>query len=217
VAEVPATATPLTASETAPAFLSAWAQVFDGAEPSRTEAEWLLALLWNENAKGRAIIQHNWGNLSTTASADRDYWRPPWFDPAVFEAMDEPKRSLYRSIHERMLKGQEPSAFRAFPDHATGARAWVSALKRNFQAILKAARKNSAVAMQDAIFNSRYCTSPGCKTNAESYRRLRAEIRSKGLFAALPDLRSGGGGAGVLLLGAVFLGGATWLVVRKTR
>lgn len=216
MAEVPATATPLTASETASAFLSAWAQVFDGAEPSRTEAEWLLALLWNENARGRAIIQHNWGNLATFPSRGGDYWRPPWFDLAKIELMDEPKRSKMLGLHRDMLAGKEPEAFRAWPDHETGAQQWLKQLRR-MPTILAAAKKNSAVAMQDAVYTSRYCVSKQCKTIAPSYQSLRDEIRRLGLFAALPDLRSGGGGAGVLLLGGLLLGGAAWLAVRKTR
>lgn len=216
MAEVPATVTPLAASETAPAFLSAWAQVVGGA-PTRTEAEWLLALLWNENARGRAIVQFNWGNLSSSGRSG-NFWRPPWFDPAVVEAMDEPKRSLYRGIHERMLDGQEPSAFQAFADHASGARAWVSALKRNFPSILRAAKRNSAVAMQDAIFQSHYCTSPGCKTNAASYRSLRDEIRAKGLFEGLrPGSSSGGGGGFAFVFGIGLLGAAAWAVARTTK
>jgi hypothetical protein len=217
VAEVPATATPLASTETAPAFIRAWAIVF-GTTPSRTEAEWLLALLWNENARGRAIIQHNWGNLSTHPSRGGDYWRPPWFDRAKVEAMEEPQRSRYLAIHERMLQGQEPEAFSGFADHETGARAWVSQLRRTFPSILKAAKKNSAVAMQDAVFQSNYCTSPACATIAPSYRSLRDEIRRQGLFASLPAGSSSSGGGGfVLLLGAGALLGGAWWAARKTR
>lgn len=215
MAEVPATATPLAASETAPAFLTAWAQVFGGA-PTRSQAEWLLAFLWNENAKGRAFIQHNWGNLSTSGNSG-DYWRPPWFDPAKFELLPEPKRSLYRSIHERMLRGEEPSAFRAFSSHEIGAIVWLERLRDNFPSILEASRKNSAVAMQDAIFQSHYCTSPGCRTNAPSYKALRDEVRAMGLFDELAGSSSssssskGSGGAfAVVLLGAVVIGGVAW-------
>lgn len=212
--EVPATATPLASTETAPAFIRAWATEF-GTTPSRIEAEWLLALLWNENARGRAIIQHNWGNLSTQPSENRSYWRPPWFDRAKIEAMPEPRRSQMLRIHERMLAGEEPQAFRAWPDHETGARQWLKSLRNTFPRILKAAKKNSAVALQDAVFESNYCVSPACKTIAPSYRSLRNEIRREGLFANLRSSSSSSGG-GVLLLGAIVLvGGVAW-AVRKT-
>lgn len=218
MAEVPATATPLASTETAPAFIRAWATEF-GTVPNRTEAEWLLALLWNENARGRAIIQFNWGNLSTHPSRGGDYWRPPWFDRAKVEAMPEPKRSRYLAIHERMLRGEEPEAFSAFADHERGARAWVGQLRRTFPRILRAARKNSAVAMQDAVFESNYCTSPACKTIAPSYQSLRDEIRRQGLFSKLPagSSSSAGGGGFVLLLGAGALLGGAWWAARKTR
>lgn len=217
MAEVPATPTPLSPAETASAFIRAWAQVFPSAMPSRTEAEWLLALLWNENARGRAIIQHNWGNLSTRPSPERDYWRPPWFDREKIEAMDEPRRSTMLSIHERMLRNEEPEAFRAWPDHETGALQWLSSLKRTFPSILRAARKNSAVAMQDAVSGSGYCASPACKTIAPSYRSLRNEIRAQGLFASLKGSGRGGGGF-ALFLGAGFLGLGVWAwAAKKTR
>lgn len=216
MAEVPATPTPLSSAETAPAFIRAWASVF-GDLPRRSEAEWLLALLWNENARGRAIIQHNWGNLSTRPSPDRDYWRPPWFDAAKIAEMDEPKRSQMQRIHERMLAGQEPEAFRAWPDHETGARQWMSQLKRTFPEILRAAKKNSAVAMQDAVAE-KYCASPACKTIAPSYRSLRNEIRDQGLFANLPGSSSSTGGGWLVLGGAGLFGLGLWAwAARKTR
>lgn len=216
--EVPPTVTPLAASDTAPAFVSAWGDVLGG-KPSRREAEWLLALLWNENARGKAIVQHNWGNLSTSGTSG-NFWRPPWFDAEKIAAMPEgSKRAMYERLHERMLQGKAPSAFRAFPSHEVGARAWLSALKRTFPRILRAAKKNSAVAMQDAIFESNYCTSPGCRTNAASYRSLRNEIRSRGLFAGLRSSSSGGGGGGFVVLfgAAALLGGVYAWTARKTR
>lgn len=222
--EVPATRTPLAPSETAPAFLTAWGQVFGGSLPSRSQAEWLLALLWNENARGNAIIQHNWGNLSSSGRSG-DFWRPPWFDLAKVEQMSEPKRSLYRSIHERMLKGQEPSAFQANSNHNIGAIVWVQELRDRFPSILEASLQNSAVAMQDAIFHSHYCTSPSCETNAPSYQSLRDDIHAMGLFDELPAGSSsggssrgkGGGGGVVLVLGLGLLGGLAVWAARKTR
>jgi hypothetical protein len=177
----------------------------------------LLAFLWNENARGRAIIQHNWGNLSSSGKSG-DFWRPPWFDLEKVEQMDEPKRSLYRGIHERMLKGQEPSAFRAFPSHEIGAIVWLERLRDRFPTILTASRQNSAVAMQDAIYQSGYCASPACKTNARSYKSLREDVRAMGLFDELGASSNGKGGAGVLLLGAVaVVGGALVWAARTTR
>lgn len=216
--EVPATVTPLAPSETAPAFVDAWGEVLGG-EPSRREAEWLLAFMWNENARGKAIVQHNWGNLSSSGKSG-DFWRPPWFDLERVEQMSEPKRSMYRRIHERMLRGEEPSAFQAFPDHATGAAAWLRLLKRlKGGVILRAAKKNSGVAMQDAIFKSGYCASPACATNAASYRSLRNDIRAQGLFAGLRSSSSGGGGGGFVVLfgAAALLGGLYAWTARKTK
>ena len=211
--EVPRTPTPLGPEPTARAFLDAWGVVFGGTPP-KSQAEWLLAFVWNENRRGEAFIQFNWGNLSTQ-NFNAPYWRPPWFRLEEIEAMAEPQRSRYLEIHERMLAGEEPEAFRAFSDHAAGARAWLERLQTRFPEILEASLKNSAVAMQDAIFESGYCASPLCKTNAARYAELRAEIQKLGLFSGLKFRRSSGGGFG-LFLGTLAALGLLW-AARTTR
>lgn len=216
--EVPRTPTPLEPAETAQKFLEAWEEVFGG-RPNRSQAEWLLSLLWNENRSGEAIIQHNWGNLSTK-NFQAAYWRPPWFRLEDIEAMQEPARSRHLAIHQRMLEGKEPEAFRAFSDHETGARVWLERLRERFPTILEASLENSAVAMQDAIFESGYCASPACRTNAPRYQQLRDEIRALGLFQKLRSAGRSSSGTGLGLLfgaGALFLAwGLAW-AARTTR
>lgn len=215
--EVPATATPLGAAEQVPIFLDAWASVF-GDQPARSQAEWLLGgLLWNENAKGRAIIQHNWGNLSSTGKSG-DFWRPPWFDQAKIDQMEGARQRRMQRLHDRMVRGEEPSAFRAWPDHATGARVWLSRLRDTFPGILRAAKRNSARALAKAVFRSRYCVSPACDSaaNVEQRRLLRDEVRRAGLFATLASSGSRGGGV-VVLVGLAALTGAVAWAAKTTR
>ena len=186
--EVPLTATPLAPEQTSAALLDAWRRVFGG-RPTRSQAEWLLSFLWNENRKGQSIIQHNWGNLSTK-NFNAPYWRPPWYRLEEIEQMSEPRRSTMLAIHQRMLEGKEPEAFRAFEDHATGAQIWLERLRERFPEILTAAQHGSAVALQDAIYGSGYCASPLCKSNAARYQQLRDEIRAAGLLSSLSGGKS---------------------------
>lgn len=188
MSEVPATATPLSRDATAAAFLPAYAQAF-GALPDRNRAELLLALVWLENANGKAIIQHNWGNLATKPNGG-DYWRPPWFDLAAVEALpDGGKKSRLLDLHQRMLNGAAPEAFRAFASHELGAAAWLRLLQKpGMSGVLAAASSGDAVAFAHAIFSSGYCPDPECRDAGPSYDKLRDEIRARNYFGNLDQV-----------------------------
>jgi hypothetical protein len=173
--------TPLSPLETVPHFVAGFDRVF-GRAPSREQAEWLWTLLANENNEGKAIVNYNWGNLSTSGEPHL-YWEPPWVHPAEFEALpDGPKKERYRHEHENMLAGKAPKAFRAFTSHQEGAHAWFAQLKRRYQRILDA---RSARAMQDAVYQSGYCNSEPCSRNWQRYELLHTKARALGLFAHL--------------------------------
>lgn len=182
MSEVPATATPLTRDATAEIFLPAYLEVF-GELPDQNRAELLLAQVWLENANGQSIIQHNWGNLATVPGAS-DYWRPPWFDLDKVQAMPEgAKKSRYLALHDRMLKGTVPQAFRAFPSHVDGARAWLRLLaKERMRPILDAASSGSPEAFARATFDTGYCADQECKHAGPSYAKLRDQIRAASYF-----------------------------------
>ncbi len=186
MSEVPLTPTPLTRDATAQMFLPAYAAVF-GELPDRNRAEMLLALVWLENANGQSIIQFNWGNLSTKASDGVAYWRPTWFDLAKVEAMEDgPKKARLLMLHQRMLNNAAPSAFRAFADHQSGVRAWLSLLKQPRMApVLQAASSGDPVKFAHAIFSSKYCPDPECRDAGASYGKLRDQIRAAGYFEDL--------------------------------
>lgn len=186
MSEVPATATPLTRDQTAARFLATYRALF-GELPDQQRAELLLALVWLENANGSSLIQGNWGNLATKAREDVSFWRPPWFDLEKVEALaDGAKKTRLLDLHDRMLRGQAPEAFRAFPDQDAGARAWLSLLRTpGMQQVLDAASSGDAVAFAHAIFASRYCPDPECRDAGPSYARLRDQIRAAGYFATL--------------------------------
>lgn len=185
--QVPALRTPLTRDATAQALVPAYVRVF-GAEPDRDRAELLLAQVWLENRNGESIIQRNIGNLSTSPSSGLDYWEPPWVDLAAVEALPEsdPKRARYLALHERMLKGEAPRAFRAFPTFDAGFEAWLKLLATpRMQPILQAASSGDPDAFARATFTTGYCADDECKTAGPSYANLVQQIRGAGYFAAL--------------------------------
>lgn len=181
--EVPATPTPLNRDNTAARFLNAYQDAF-GELPDRNRAELLLAMVWLENANGQSIIQHNWGNLSTVPSAGGDFWRPPWFDLDQVQAMEDgAKKSRLLNVHQRMLDGKAPEAFRAFESHELGARAWLKLLQQErMRPILDAASSGDATRFAHAIFSTGYCPDPECKAAGPSYAKLRDQINAASYF-----------------------------------
>lgn len=167
----------------AAAIVPAYAQRF-GQPPDRETAELLLALLMLENARGKAIIEHNWGNVSVFAGPDVDYWRPPWFDLESVEARpdSDPKKARYLALHQQMLEHKAPSAFRAFPDDEAGIKVWLANVKPT---MYDAAATGDPVQFAAAYWSSGYCPDQACKDSAPSFRALQQEIRDAGYFSAL--------------------------------
>ncbi|HXJ69883.1 MAG TPA: CHAP domain-containing protein [Verrucomicrobiae bacterium] len=193
--EKPATPTPLSDDELARELVAGYTSHF-GTPPDRETAELLLALVDIENAHGQAIIQHNWGNISTHASDAVDYWRPPWFDLDKVNAMPDDsgpstgfgaetaanKKERYLRLHAAMVAGKVPSAFLAFPDHETGARVFLSNVKPS---MYDAATTGDPMAFAQAYFESGYCPDQACKDSGPTFKSLQGTIRSKGYFSAL--------------------------------
>lgn len=186
MSEVSSIPTPLTRDATAELFVPAYVDVF-GEAPDRDRAELLLALIWIENANGASIIRNNWGNLATKPSFGGDYWRPAWFDLDQVQAMpDSAKRARLLDLHQRMVDGRAPEAFRAFATQADGLRAWLRFLSSPaMRPVLEAASSGNAVAFAHAIFSSGYCPDPECKAAGPSYARQRDLIHNAGYFDGL--------------------------------
>lgn len=178
----------------AAAIVPAYARRF-GHPPDRETAELLLALLMLENARGAAIIEHNWGNVSVAAGPGVDYWRPPWFDLEKIEAMPDnvstdgfgqghtnDKKKRYLELHQLMLEHKAPSAFRAFRDDETGIASWLASVK---PAMYDAAATGDPERFAFAYWSSGYCPDEACKKSGPSFRALQHEIRSAQFFAAL--------------------------------
>jgi hypothetical protein len=155
-----------------------------GVPPDRETAELLLALVDIENAHGAAIIQHNWGNISTFVSDAVNYWRPPWFDLEAVQALDDsdPKKAHLLFEHQQMVDHKAPSAFLAFDTHAAGIASWLHNVKPSMYA---AASSGDPMAFAKAYWSSGYCPDEACKNSGPTFQKLQAAIRAKGYFAGL--------------------------------
>lgn len=157
-----------------------------GRLPSRNLAELMLAQGWGlETARGESNIQHNYGNIS--GSYQGAFWRPPWF-----EVTDESSDQM-KFLHSEMLANRAPRSFRAYPDHETGVRDYVSMLRRRFPSIVAAGESGNLQAFAEAVKSSGYC--PDCAPSAtvRTFGAFQDEFRRDGVFAHLADSPGGGG------------------------
>ena len=219
--EVPATATPVSEYEASVLLVVALTQALQDA-PSEQVAVYSMALAWIETARGRAIIQNNPGNVTTSDSGPNDYWRPPWYPE-----QHDPK---YDALHAKMLAGQAPRAFRAYPDKQTGWNSFAYEVVRR-KPLLSAMAADDPLAVVRALRSTGYSSDYTDQT-ANSFRSLVAEFRSRNLFGGLRKVfeveipqpaqpvaqqqKKGSGGLLALLLGVVAAAGGAWVYL-KTR
>lgn len=196
--EVPAVATPVSLDE-ARASLSLVAP----SDWSGIVFVYVLALLWVECARGRAVIAHNCGNLAAGGYAKNkagewvdvawwtgSYWRPGWYA--------SPPEARYQDLHERMLRGEAPSAFRAYPSREAGVRSYVKLLAdKRFAGVIAAARRDDPKAFVEALRDSGYSKDYGA-AHVPTFRSLVAELRGSEPSVA-PDAKPGETGSGLLV------------------
>lgn len=115
MAELARTATPLAMPDVARVGASTFAELFGRLVPPGMLAL-CCAIVGIENGRGRAIIQHNWGNLSGDGPAG--YWVPP------------------------TTPAGQPARFQAFESHEAGARAWWRLVARRYRSVLLAGYDN---------------------------------------------------------------------------
>jgi len=174
-----ATRTPLAPSETARVLVASYERLL-GRRPTRPLAELLLAHIWLENRRGSAIFEHDWGNITAGASWTGPIWRPPWYDPPP----DAPARIL--RLHELMLQGKAPSAFRSYPSHDVGSTAYLRLVHgARYRPLITAAASGDVAAFARAVHDTGYC--PDCKPGptAHTLAQLRDDIRESGALGEL--------------------------------
>lgn len=142
---VPAKRTPLTPEAASRAVLSSWDAVFGGAPDLETFAL-IMALVWIETARGTSLMNYNFGNIIASEKYQGKAWRPPWYNPPT-EATSERNRHL----HEEMLAGRAPSAFRAYDTPEQGSLDFVQQLQRSFPEVVNAASTGDVDAFRRAL------------------------------------------------------------------
>lgn len=169
---VPAVPTPITAEQARVALVAAMPGI------DRETGALLLALIWIETARGN-LKNFNAGNISAGPQWPGNAWRPPWFDLAT--AAISPR---LLDLHDRMLHGTAPSAFRAYDSLLAGFQDFVHVLKAVFPTVLTAARTGDARTFVQALHDSGY-SKDYSPAHVPGMTALQAELGQQ--FAGFPS------------------------------
>lgn len=170
---VPAVSTPITAEQAKVALVAAMPGI------DRETGTLLLSLVWIETARGH-LMNNNAGNITAGAQWPGDAWRPPWFD------LSTATTPHLVELHEKMLHGQAPSAFRAYGSLLAGLQDFARVLQHQFKSVLEAAKTGDARAFVTALHDSGYSRdySPA---HVPGMTSLQAELAPQ--FAGFPSAR----------------------------
>jgi len=190
---VTAVTTPISAEHARDALLAAMPGI------DRESAALLLSLIWVETGHG-VLMNWNPGNITAGLSWEGLAWRPPWF-------------STPGPLHDRMLAGTAPSAFRAYTSAPDGFRDFVGVLQRQFKSVLEAASSGNPALFVQALHDSGY-SRDYTLAHVPTFAALREQFAP--LVVHLPESVAGAGGAleGLALAAAIFFG-ARALLKRK--
>lgn len=177
--------TALTDTAAAPLLLAALR--VGGVQPSQDQARLLLAQLRFEGLG--SCNNHNVGNITTTDTGSRDFFRPAWFDVDPNDPSADPQLV---KLHNLMLAGQAPRAFRSYPDFGSGFSDYVHELQTRFPSILSAAATGDAQATANAIKSSGY-TPDAPSSLGTTLASIVREFQGRGVYADLPPLAGAAG------------------------
>lgn len=192
---VPAASTPISPEHARDALLAALPGL------DRESAALLLALGRVET--GGVPMNNNPGNVSASSRWEGDAWRPPWFEP------NNPSPKL-AALHERMLKGEAPSAFRSYPSAPLGYQDFARVLKGVFPSVLAAAKTGDPAAFVGALHDSGY-SRDYTAAHIPTFVSLREKFLP--LVAHLPAGAGVAGGAAVV----AFAAGAIYLLATQQK
>jgi len=181
-----------TAERTRDAISAAFGRVTGEAIPVNV-LRWMLVQIWLETDQGRALWRNNVGNITAGSAWSGTIWRPNWYyEPGP----DASART--RELHELMLQGRAPSAFRAYPSLEAGAEDYVRVVMRQFPQLYRAMYDGDASGVALAVRESRYC--PDCSTNPEPWNAM-----ARQLAPVLPKAQPHGPGKMLAVIGLATL------------
>ena len=166
----------------------------------------MLAQIWLETASGGSLWQNNVGNITAgEKSWSGPVWRPSWYE------LDESSSPRQIRLHAAMLKGEAPSAFRAYPTLEAGASDYVRRIKFDFSPVLKAMKTGRARDTARAIQDSNYCPDCELEKTTRTLISLRDSWRPWLREHDYPtDAKPGGIGRALIFYGAIAT--AAWLM-----
>lgn len=183
MAEVQRTHTPFTLAQGADALLKALHAA--GILPHRQEGLLMLAQLNVETANGEACNNDNPGNLTADENGTHDFFRPIWY---LEEDATTPR---LKQLHDLMLDGKAPKAFRAYSSLEQGVTDYVAELKKRFPSLLRAAESGDPVAFAAAIKTSGYAPDAPAGTDNTMKQMLQSYLKA-GVYSGLPLVGTGG-------------------------
>lgn len=215
--EVPATRTPISENDAQRDVTIVLTESLARVPPEPL-CTWFMALAWVETAHGQSVVQNNLGNVTAGASWSGDYWRPPWYP--------EPPPEKYKELHARMLAGQAPRAFRAYPTSLDGWKDFAREFLRR-KSLVQAAMADDATAFVRALVDTGY-SSDYKPEHVATFATLVQGFRAQGYFAPfigyslgtssdVAKLKPAGASSAVWLLAALFLAAGGAYFIRRSR
>ena len=184
---VPRERTPATAEEIVPVLAASLEA--RGTPPTQELLGGLMSQIWIETGRGDSLFNNGVGNVSASKSYPGLIIRPPWYDAESIAArQDGPTKTRYLKLHQDMLNGKAPRAFRAYETLREGMDDYVDKLHTRFPTVLAAAKTGDARALAQAIYDSYYCHSPQCHpdNSTPGLASLGREFERGGLLDSFP-------------------------------
>lgn len=170
---VSATKTPVTEQEAVVLLTTALTKSL-GQPPPEHIGLYLLALAWIESGRGKSVVCNNPGNLmargyrrgSEYSVWSGNYWRPEWF-------------SSPGQLHDAMVSGNAPSAFRAYPSAVDGWEDYVALVVKKQELLTSAMNDDVSdfVRALHATYSPDYSDS-----HVGTFRALITDFRNKKYF-----------------------------------
>ncbi len=152
----------------------------------RDMAALLLAQIAFETGRGRSCQNFNVGNITAFDNGAADFYRPVWFTVDGNPQPNSPwatNRDRLLALHEAMLKGQAPRAFRAYPSFTAGVAGYLFAARH--LGVVEAARSGDAEVTANAIKHGGY-TPDAPSSLGRTLDGFRNDYLARGLFETVP-------------------------------